>query len=487
MTPAQALLNFTDELICTVNKTGRILEGNTSWKSFFTNSDVTSVHDLFNLEFSHELTKLLSNESFSNIVLPKTKMIHPKGDICWVTVKIQLLSSGCFLFILKNETEEKQLSDLLQQITESFEIGHFSFDSDTQKLQWSSRVYELFGEEEGYFTPSLKYFIHAFGDKHIEYLNNLFNSPLSRKIDVILPLTRADGNITWLSIKARKTFQTPISYSFLGVIQDVTKEKQREMVQLSQSVELSCYEKAMEKYSIIARTDPRGKITFANDEFCRISKYSHDELIGHDHRILNSGHHPKSFFEEMWSSIHDGVSWRGEIRNKAKDGTFYWVDTIIIPIMDSDGQLNEIVSFRYDITALKQMQTSDRILKNKLELIVPNQSSLLWDFNFDDRKLTIEYKFLEILDVDPAEEMNLDSFFSHFQDVDSEKLNRFIASKNLMYLELPCMLKIKSEQFKSILKLRIIRNEQGEAVHLDGLCELTEKIEEESIAEAVGQ
>lgn len=487
MTPAQALLNFTDELICTVNSAGRILESNTSWKSFFSNCDISSVHDLFNLEFSHEFSKLLSNESFTNIVLPKTKVIHPHGDVCWVTIKIQILTSGCFILILKNETEEKKLNDVLNQITESFDIGHFSFDSETQKLHWSSKIYEFFGEEEGYFKPSLKYLIHAFGDRHIEYLNNLFNSPLSRKIDVVLPLSRPDGTTSWLAIKARKTFTTPISYSFIGVIQDVTKEKQREMQQLSQNVEISCYEKGMEKFSIIARTDPRGKITFANDEFCKISKYSHDELIGHDHRILNSDYHPKSFFEEMWSSIRDGVSWRGEIRNKAKDGTFYWVDTIIIPIMDSDGRLNEIVSFRYDITSLKQMQASDRILKNKLELIVPNQTSMLWDFNFEDRKLTIEYKFLEILDAELSEEMNLDSFFSHFENVDSERLNRFIGSKNLSYLELPCTLKIKSHHYKAVLKLRILRNEQGEAIHLDGLCDLTERIEEAQVAEAVGQ
>lgn len=485
MTPAQALLNFTDELICTVNTSGKILEGNTSWRSFFSNCDIATIHDLFNLEFTHEISKLLSNESFTNIVLPRTKIIHPKGEVCWVTVKIQLLTSGCFLFILKNETEEKKLSELLNQITESFEIGHFSFDSETQKLHWSSKVYEFFEEEEGSFKPSLKYFIHAFGDKHIEYLNNLFNSPLSRKIDVVLPFTRPDGNVTWLNIKARKTFSTPISYSFVGVIKDVTKEKQREIIQLSQNVELSSYEKGMEKFSIIARTDSKGKIIYANDEFCKISKYSHDELIGQDHRILNSNYHPKEFFESMWRSIREGVSWRGEIRNKAKDGSFYWVDTVIIPIMDSEGYLNEIVSFRYDITSLKQMHASNKIYKNKLELIVPNQNCLLWDFSFEDRKLTIEYKFLEFLNLDPTEEMNLDVFISHFQNFDSEKLNRFIASRYQMYLEIPCSLKLKDSQYNCVLKFRLIRNELGEAIHLDGLCELTEKLAENIVIEAV--
>ena len=134
--------------------------------------------------------------------------------------------------------------------------------------------------------------------------------------------------------------------------------------------EVSDYKDALDETTIIALTDQKGIIKKANSNFCKISKYSEGELIGQDHRILNSGYHPKEFMRDLWETIANGKIWKGEIKNKAKDGTFYWVDTTIVPFLNEQRKPYQYLAIRVDIT--KRKESEEQLTAVNTELAFQN-------------------------------------------------------------------------------------------------------------------
>jgi two-component system, cell cycle sensor histidine kinase and response regulator CckA len=143
--------------------------------------------------------------------------------------------------------------------------------------------------------------------------------------------------------------------------------------------ELKNIKNALDEAATVAVTDPTGRISYVNDKFCEISKYSREELLGQTPRIVNSNFHPPEFFHQMWQTISSGKTWRGEIRNRAKDGTIYWVSTTIVPVLDEQGKPHQYIAVLYDITERKQAEQS--ILEKNQLLEQTYDAILTWNLD----------------------------------------------------------------------------------------------------------
>ena len=161
--------------------------------------------------------------------------------------------------------------------------------------------------------------------------------------------------------------------SCVCVVLDISHQKNTERQLKAALQELSAFKTAIDACAIVATTDTQGTITAINDRFCEISEYHRDELLGQNHRILNSGHHPPEFFRTLWRTLAQGHLWRGEVCNRAKSGKLYWVDTSIMPMRDESDRITQYLAIRFDITERKQAEEElsfARIIMDRASLFI---------------------------------------------------------------------------------------------------------------------
>jgi PAS domain S-box-containing protein len=176
---------------------------------------------------------------------------------------------------------------------------------------------------------------------------------------------RKDGSLFWATVVLTALLDDRGQLrGYSKIVRDITERKQAEDLRVKLLKDLSDIKFALDQAAILAITDANGIILEVNEKFCELSQYSRSELIGKTHRVINSGYHPREFFQTLWATIKRGEVWHGEIRNRAKDGTYYWVDTTIVPLLDEAGIPFQFLAVRFDITARKQAEAL--LLQEKL-------------------------------------------------------------------------------------------------------------------------
>lgn len=253
--------------------------------------------------------------------------------------------------------------------------------------------------------------------------------------------------------------------------------------------EIADYRYALDHSAIVAITDQKGVILYANDNFCTISKYDKEELLGQDHRIINSAYHPSEYIRELWVTIAHGKIWRGEFRNRAKDGTYYWVDTTIIPFLNEKGKPYQYLSIRIDITARKKAEEELQESNERFKYATQAASDIIWELNFDNRETLVHEGMEKLYGLNLDLDWQIAQSSNFVFPADRERVrDGFRAARNdpqRMHWQDEYRIYNKDAQLLNIINNAIfIRDNNGRALRAIGaITDITErkKLEEELI------
>ena len=371
--------NYAAERICEI--TSKELN-NTSFKTLFTQPDLaeemlqraSTAGMVSDVHLSFRSSK---EDDHKNVVF---------GAFCFSNGEDQ--PSTIFAVASQHESDEGSFQNILKEIADyKYALDESSIVAITDQKGTITYVNDNFCSISKYDRSELigqdhRIINSAYHPK--EFIRNLWVTIANGKIWRDELKNRAkDGSYYWVDTTIVPFLNNQGKpYKYLAIRADITSRKAVEENLETSLKETSDYKYALDESSIVAITDQKGIIKYANYNFCRISKFSYEELIGRDHRIINSGHHPKAFIRNLWVTIANGKIWRGELKNKAKDGSYYWVDTTIIPFLDEKGKPYQYVAIRADITQRKLAEEEIIILNEELEKRVKERTEEIESFSY---------------------------------------------------------------------------------------------------------
>lgn len=340
------------------------------------------------------------------------QQIEVSGQLFWEEVRVAPLTKDEAIVIVRDitarvsaELERQAAIDELKQLNEELEE---KISKRTIELRQSEERFRQVFEQspvgiaisnlEGRLTSVNASFVQIAGYAKSELLQRpiqdilsgngqqLNTQQLQQLVEQTLPVMAFEsqiisgrGETVWVNATSAlilNAFARPSS--IVHLIENVSDRKQAETDLHHILKELSDFKYALDEAALVTITNPKGVITYVNERFCEISKYSREELIGNTHHLVNSGYHPKQFFTEMWTTINSGKTWRGEIQNRAKDNSHHWIDTTIVPFLNEQGTPIQYLAICSDITARKQAELNAEFLKQRLQFLLSSSPAVIY-------------------------------------------------------------------------------------------------------------
>ncbi len=376
--------------------------------------------------------------------------------------------------IAQRTIELRQSEERFRQIFEQSPVGIAISDLEGQLTRVNSSLVEMMGYSEAdLLQQSIQEILSVQGQQQItQQMEQLLDKTISAST-FETKLVSGLGQSLWVNVTSAlilNAFKQPAAQVHL--VEDVTEQKQADQKLHRTLQELSDFKYALDQAAIVTITDAKGIITYANEQFCQISKYSCEELIGNTHSLIKSGYHSPEFFKQMWATINRGETWRGEIQNRAKDGTYYWVDMTVVPFLNHPGKSIQFLAICTDITARKQAEFHAESLKERLQFILSSSPAILYTCQPSSYKTTsVSENIKALLGYEPNELLQESSFWInliHPQD-HAKTLSEYSRVFQQKHLVLEYRVLHKNKIYRWMRdEMRLICDSQGHPVEIIG-------------------
>ncbi|TXE11218.1 PAS domain S-box protein [Algoriphagus aquimarinus] len=343
---------------------------------------------------------------------------HKKGSTVWIRCRglairdkhgKPLRMLGAHQEITDSKNKELLLqrnTAILRNAQQIAKIGSWELDLKTNEVVWTEELYKMYGFDPTLPPPPYPEQMKMFTPESWEVLTSSVALSREQGIPYELELTtiRNDGSRGWMWVRGEAVFDENKNIIGLrGVAQDITERKQIEEALKEKERKIRDLTSNINESSLISITDEKGTIIEINRLFCELSGYTKAELVGQNHRIINSGYHDKEFWLGMWQTIAKGEIWRGEIKNRAKDGSEYWVASVINPVKDHSGKIRQYISIRQDITERKKIEIEKEALTKRLNYALDASGDGIWDWTPSNGVTVFSKAWIEMLGYEVGE------------------------------------------------------------------------------------